>query len=63
MQANIEKAGKKQVLGGFLCVNRSRLQSLEPGKLSELMKSGQLELIFAHLNSLANLEKLIRQFD
>ena len=60
MQANIEKSGKKQVLGGFMCVNRSRLHSLEPGKLSELMKSDQLELIFAHLNSLANLEKLIR---
>ena len=63
MQANIEKSGKKQVLGGFMCVNRSRLHSLEPGKLSELMKSDQLELIFAHLNSLANLEKLIRQYD
>ena len=60
MQANIEKSGKKQVLGGFMCVNRSRLQALAPDKLSELMKSDQLELIFAHLNSLTNLEKLIR---
>ena len=60
MQANIEKSGKKQTLGGFMCVNRSRLQALAPDKLSELMKSEHLELIFAHLNSLTNLEKLIR---
>lgn len=63
MKANIEKSGKKQILGGFMCVNRSKLQALAPDKLSELMKSDQLELIFAHLNSLTNLEKLIRQND
>ena len=63
MQANIEKAGKKQILSGFMCINRARLQSLEPDKQSELMKSDQLELIYAHLSSLTNLEKLIRQFD
>jgi hypothetical protein len=63
MQANIQKSGKKQMLSGFMCVNRNKLQSLEPDKLLELMKSDQLELIFAHLNSLTNLEKLIRKFD
>lgn len=61
MQANIEKAGKKQVLSGFMCVNRSRVQSLSPDKLAELMKSDHLELIFAHLNSLTNMEKLIKE--
>jgi hypothetical protein len=60
MQANIEKSGKKQVLGGFMCVNRARLKSLPQEKLSELLKSDQMELIFAHLASLTNLERLIK---
>lgn len=63
MQANIEKAGKKQVLGGFLCVNRNRLKSLDTTRLSELMKSDQLELIFAHLSSLSNMDRLIKNLD
>lgn len=60
MQANIEKSGKKQVMGGFMCVNRARLKSLPQEKLSDLVKSDQMELIFAHLSSLTNLERLIK---
>lgn len=63
MQANIEKAGKKEVMGGFLCVNRERLKSLPADQLAELVKSDQMELIFSHLNSLTNMERLIRGFD
>jgi hypothetical protein len=48
------------VLGGFLCVNRNRLKSLDTARLSELMKSDQLELIFAHLASLSNLDHLVK---
>lgn len=63
VQANIEKSGKKQVLGGFMCVSRARLKSLSQDKLADLVKSDQMELIFAHLNSLNNLERLIKDFD
>lgn len=59
MQAKITKDGKERALGGFLCVNRERLKGLEPKKLAEFMMSDQLELIFAHLYSLNNLNKLV----
>ena len=60
MQANIEIAGKKQVMGGFLCINRNKLKSLTGDQLAELTKSDQMELIFAHLNSLTNMDRLIK---
>lgn len=59
MQAKITRDGKERALGGFLCVNREQLKGLEPKKLAELMMSDQLELIFAHLYSLNNLNKLV----
>ena len=62
MQANVAlKSGQKHTLGGFLGVNRERLKNLKPAKLAELLKSDQLELIFAHLNSLGNLSTLINR--
>ncbi len=63
MQASIQKSGRKRVLGGFMCVNRNHLKSLAPEKLSELMKTDHLELIFAHLSSLANVDRLIKNID
>ena len=59
MQAKITKDGEERSLGGFLCVNRERLKGMEPKKLAELMMSDQLELIFAHLFSLKNLNRLV----
>lgn len=62
MQANIERAtGEKTTLGGFMGVNRDKLKALKPAKLAELLKSDQMELIFAHLASLSNLNSLIRR--
>lgn len=64
MQANIElKDGEKQTMGGFLGVNRERVKGLEPAKLAELVKSDQLELIYAHLSSLANLRGLTKRLN
>ena len=60
MQANIEmKSGDKMSLGGFQCVNREKLAALKPGKLADLVKTGQMELIYAHLFSLANVANLM----
>lgn len=62
MEANIEFAtGKKQKLGGFLGVNREKLKALEPARLAELVKSDQMELIYAHLHSLENLNSLMKR--
>ncbi len=60
MQANIEmNSGEKYALGGFQCVNRERLKALPEDKLAALIKSDQMELIFAHLHSLANVNVLL----
>jgi SapC len=62
MQANIERAtGEKTSLGGFMGVNREKLKALKPAKLAELLKSDQMELIFAHLASLSNLNSLMKR--
>jgi SapC len=62
MQANIERAtGEKTSLGGFMGVNREKLKALKPAKLAELLKSDHMELIFAHLASLSNLNTLMKR--
>jgi len=55
--------GEKQALGGFLCVSRNRLKQLDADKVSELLQSDQLELIYTHLLSLNNLNNLLQRGD
>jgi len=61
MQARIEKAGKQTALGSFMCVNRQRLKDLPPEKMIELVRTDMMELIYAHLASLNNIEKLLKK--
>ncbi len=62
MQAKAEfKDGKKLALRGFMGVNRERLKTIEPDTLSELVKSNHMELIYAHLSSLDNIERLVQK--
>lgn len=62
MQANVKlQSGEDLSIGGFQCVKREKLQTLSPGKLSDLVKTGQMELIYAHLLSLNNVSKLINK--
>lgn len=64
MQANIESAtGEKSSLSGFMGINREKLKALKPAKLAELLKSDQMELIFAHLASLSNLNALMKRIN
>jgi hypothetical protein len=42
-------------------VNREKLKALKPAKLAELLKSDQMELIFAHLASLSNVNTLMKR--
>ncbi len=64
VQADIELAsGAKHALGGFMCVNRQKLKELKPAQLAELVKSDQMELIFAHLASLTNLRSLMNRMN
>ena len=62
MQANVSlKSGEKLQVAGFQCVSRAKLKELTPKKLVDLAKSDQLELIYCHLQSLANVANLTRK--
>ena len=64
MQANIEKSsGQKFSVGGFMVVNREKLKALKPAQLAELVKTDQMELIYAHLASLNNLNGLMKRLN
>lgn len=50
--------GREASMGGFAIVNRDRLKQVDPGALPALMRTGMLELCYAHLHSLQNILKL-----
>jgi hypothetical protein len=59
MQAQVTTdAGRKLSLTGFMAVNRAKLKDLPPETLAELVKSDELELIYLHLQSMRNFERL-----
>lgn len=45
-------------LGGFMAVNRDRLKALPAETLADMAKSDELELIYLHLQSLRNFDRL-----
>ena len=53
-----QESGQSLSLGGFMAVNRDRLKALPPEMLAELAKSDELELIYTHLHSLRNFDRL-----
>lgn len=62
MQANVELiGGEKFSLGGFMVINRTKLKELSQEKLADLVKTDQMELIFAHLSSLDNINSLMQR--
>ena len=55
MQAQLDlKSGERLSLGGFLAVDRKKLRDLASETLGALAKSGELELIYLHLQSMRN---------
>lgn len=55
MQAEISTpAGEKLKLGGFLAVNRDKLNALSGEALASLASKGELELLYLHLQSMRN---------
>jgi hypothetical protein len=56
VEANIALAsGEKLSLNGMLAVNRAKLQALPAEQLAELVKTGELELLYLHLQSMRNI--------
>jgi len=59
MQAQVTTdAGRKLSLSGFLAVNRTKLKDLPAETLAELVKTDELELIYLHLHSMRNFQRL-----
>jgi hypothetical protein len=55
MQAEVSTpAGEKLKLGGFLAVNRDKLNALSGDALASLASQGELELLYLHLHSMRN---------
>jgi len=55
MQAQFKlRSGQRIALGGFMTVNRDRLRALPGDALARLAKTGDLDLIYAHLHSQRN---------
>jgi hypothetical protein len=52
-------SGDKAQLIGFMAIDREKLNALPGDKLAEMAKSGMLELIYVHLQSLRNLERVL----
>ena len=60
MKADIKMADGEEIsLGGFVGVNREKLKALDADKLLNLVKTDQMELIYAHLTSLGNIDSLM----
>ena len=61
MQAEIAlHCGAKFSLAGLLCVTRAKLKALPTAALQNLFTADYLELIYLHMHSLANLDKLLQ---
>ena len=59
MEARVRvRSGEDVALSGFMAVDRNRLAELTGDQLADLMREGELELVYQHLMSLRNIESL-----
>lgn len=59
MKADVKLADGEEIsLGGFMGVNRENLKALDSETMENLVKTDQMELIYAHLISLGNIDSL-----
>lgn len=59
MQAQVTvDDGRRMSLGGFMAINREKLKALPAEKLAEMNQTDELELMFLHLNSMRNFQRL-----
>jgi hypothetical protein len=59
MQAEVSlAAGESASLGGFLAVDRDKLKAMAPARFAELAQNDELEMIYVHLQSMRNFERM-----
>lgn len=64
MQANISlNSGATYSLSGFLAVTRDKLKALPGDQIKELLEKDYLDLIYWHMHSLNNIDRLMRLVD
>ena len=64
MQANISlKSGDKFSLAGLYCVPRNRIKAMSPEQLKMFVDRDYMDLLYLHMYSLSNMDKLIALFD
>lgn len=62
VQANVQmKDGERFALAGFFCVSKDRLKALPGERLQDLVGRNFMDLVYAHLLSLANMGELINR--
>jgi len=54
-------SGRKSSLTGFLAINREKLRALPGDTLAELSKTGELELMYTHLQSMRNFAEMLNR--
>lgn len=60
MQARLTTpAGKQMSMSGFMAINRDKLKALSGDTLSELSKTGELELAYIQLQSMKNFSAML----
>jgi hypothetical protein len=52
-------SGDKAALTGFMAIDRDKLKALPGDKLAELSKTGELELMYVHLQSMRNFSAML----
>jgi hypothetical protein len=58
MKADVKMGGETSSLTGFMVVDTPRLKALRPKQLAELVKNDDMALIYAHLSSIGNFNRL-----
>jgi len=62
MQAVIKmSSGEEQSMSGFMGINREKLKKLKAKVLMELVRSDFMELIYAQLASISNIDRLVER--
>lgn len=63
MQANIASAqGEDFSVAGFWVISRDKLKQIKPLELAELIKSDEMDLVYAHFSSLSNFNSLVQRY-
>lgn len=64
MQANISlKSGTSFALAGLFCVPRNKIKAMPPALLKDFVDRDYLDLLYLHIYSLSNLDRLIERYD